>query len=196
MVRLKHRYLVLQLLYPSTPPASAATTNSTASPSVSKMAVPLILLHAPTSNSFDARALLTLLRSQLFSLFGDTGAAAVAASLKVMYFSGATSTAIVRCRREGWRLLWAACAFVREIEVVGGRDRTGGSARGSGGGGKGKEVRECVVRIVRVSGTVRKCEEEVVRRARAVIGRLRDGVAAIGKEEDPERGYVDQDDEG
>ena len=119
----------------------------------------------------------------------------MSASLKVMYFSGATSTAIVRCRREGWRLLWASCAFVRGIEVIGAGARAGGAARGAGSGGRGKEMRECVVRVVRVSGTVRKCEEEVVRRARAVIGQVRDGAAAAGIEEDPERGFADDDDD-
>lgn len=42
------------------------------------------------------------------------------------------------------------------------------SGRDAGGGGKG-----CVVRVVRVSGTMRKAEEEAVRRARREIVRLR-----------------------
>lgn len=153
MVRLKHRYLVLNLLYPSPTPSTTLLTTP------SSLLSPLLTLHAPTPPSFDARALLALLRTTLFTLFGDLGAGPVSASLAVKYFSGATSTAIVRCRREGWRLVWAACCFVRGI-----------------GGKRGEREREVVVRVVRVSGTVRKCEEEVVRRARGLMGR----VAGVG----------------
>lgn len=39
-------------------------------------------------------------------------------------------------------------------------------------GGSGRE-RECVVRVVRVSGTMRKAEEEAVWRARGEVVRLR-----------------------
>ena len=40
--------------------------------------------------------------------------------------------------------------------------------------------RPCVIRVVRVSGTVRKAEEEAVRRARADILRARRGLEAGG----------------
>lgn len=43
---------------------------------------------------------------------------------------------------------------------------------GSRGGGK-NGVKECVFRVVRVSGTMRKAEEEAIRRARREILRTR-----------------------
>jgi ribonuclease P/MRP protein subunit POP5 len=65
----------------------------------------------------------------------------------VKYFSPATSTGIVRVGREHYRLVWAALTYVREI--------------------KG---RPCVLRVVHVSGTIKKAELEAVRRAKADIG--------------------------
>jgi ribonuclease P/MRP protein subunit POP5 len=50
-----------------------------------------------------------------------------------------------------------------------------GRGRGTGnmGGGEGKEI-SCVIRVVRVSGTIRKSEEELLRRARRDIIRARE----------------------
>lgn len=42
---------------------------------------------------------------------------------------------------------------------------------------KAKETCECVIRVVRVSGTMRKVEMEAVRRAKGMVGRI------LGEEE-------------
>lgn len=58
------------------------------------------------------------------------------------YFSPATSTGIVRVGREQYRLVWAALTMIKEI-------------RG----------RPCVIRVVHVSGTIKKAELVAVGRA-------------------------------
>ena len=52
--------------------------------------------------------------------------------------------------------------------------------KGGVGGGEGGVG--CVMRVVRVSGTMRKVEEEVVRRARREVGRVRGGEVGMGGE--------------
>jgi len=127
MVRLKHRWLLFNIIYPNEPctiPFSAPSTNIT------------------------SKLLLDCLRQQITYNFGDQGSGLVSASLSIRYFSSATSTGIIRIAREHYRLVWAALTFIRDL------------------GG-----RECVVTVRRVSGTIKKAEEEIVRRDKqALIG--------------------------
>ena len=69
-------------------------------------------------------------------------------------------------------------------------------------GRSGDDPRPCVIRVVRVSGTVRKAEEEAVRRARGDILRARRGEVGGGAldewfagGEEGEGGIVDVDEE-
>lgn len=71
--------------------------------------------------------------------------------LLVKYLSPATSTFILRVSRAHYRLAWAALSFMNTIPVKNGKN--------------------CVFRVVRVSGTIRKAEEEAIRRAREMITR-------------------------
>lgn len=72
----------------------------------------------------------------------------------VNYFSPATSTAIIRCPRDHYELVWAALTFVTKLPRA--------------------DV-PVVCRVVRVSATIKKAEEEVIRRSRAVVKRARAG---------------------
>jgi ribonuclease P/MRP protein subunit POP5 len=67
----------------------------------------------------------------------------------VKYLSQATSTFILRISRDHYRLVWAALSFMHKLPF--------------------KDGRPCVYRVVRVSGTIRKVEEEAVRRAKLFI---------------------------
>jgi ribonuclease P/MRP protein subunit POP5 len=120
MVRLKHRWLLVEILYPnetSTVPFSAPSHNVT------------------------TKILLDALRQQISYNFGDHGNGLVSSSLSIRYFSGATSTGIIRVARDHFRMIWAALTFIKEL------------------GG-----RECVITVRRVSGTIKKAEEEILRR--------------------------------
>lgn len=71
----------------------------------------------------------------------------------VKYFSSATSTAIIRVSRNHYRLVWAALTFINHFP---------------------KPVNApCVIQVIRVSGTIRKAEEEAIRRARDNVQRAR-----------------------
>ncbi|KKY25876.1 putative rpp14 pop5 family protein [Diplodia seriata] len=140
MVRLKHRYLLVELLYPS--PAT--------SPSKSAQSLPdVVQFHQPSPDKLTAGLLIKSIRDGIVELFGDYGAGMTGGTLQVKYFSPATSTAIIRVSRDHYRLVWAALSFITRLPHPINQD--------------------CVVQVVRVSGTIRKAEEEAIRRAKQAI---------------------------
>ena len=153
MVRIKHRYLLLNILFPAPEYAhiKAAKSDDTVSNN------DFLRFHAPSPPHLTAQLLLRLIRDSIQLNFGDYGSGIVASSLKCVYFSPATSTAIIRCPRAQFRLVWAALTLLSGLPAA---NRGGPSVH-------------CVVRVVRVSGTIRKAEEAAVRRARMDIVRLK-----------------------
>ena len=166
MVRLKDRYLLVNIVYTDVPPGQ------------SKGAVPdLLLYNQPTSNELRPQLLLKGIRSEVAALFGDCGSGRVDRSLQgkisfffpflfnklnpnnftVKYLSPATSTFILRISRAHYRLVWAALAFMNQVPIKGGRP--------------------CIFRVVRVSGTIRKVEEEAIRRAKLLVLAAKDEMA-------------------
>src|SRR5579862_4817161 len=125
MVRLKHRWLLFEILYPN-----------------EGCPIPF----STPSQSITQKLLLDVLRQHISYNFGDVGSGLVSPSLSIKYFSAATNTGIVRISRDHYRLVWAALTFVREL------------------GG-----RECVVTVRRVSGTIKKAEQEILRRDKRAI---------------------------
>ena len=67
------------------------------------------------------------------------------------YLSLATSTFILQCPRAHYQMLWSALTFMDHVPTT----------RGEG--------KPCIFRVVRVSGTIRKAEEEAIRQARRLI---------------------------
>jgi ribonuclease P/MRP protein subunit POP5 len=67
----------------------------------------------------------------------------------VKYLSPATSTFILRVSRDHYRIAWAALSLMTSVPV--------------------KDGKNCVFRVVRVSGTIKKAEEEAICRAREMI---------------------------
>lgn len=140
MVRVKFRYLVVNFLYPE--PSSKSRT-----------ALPdLVQIHSPTPDAFNAGALVRLVRDAVEDLYGDYGSGMVSSSLKVNYYSPSTSTAIIRCPRDHYEMVWAALTYVTKLPRV---------------------DTPVVCRVVRVSGTIRKAEEEVIRRSQTLIKRAK-----------------------
>ncbi|KAK3064255.1 hypothetical protein LTS18_008830 [Coniosporium uncinatum] len=163
MVRIKNRYLLLHILYPTT--TTTTTTTTTITTSVSSPANDLLLLsHTPSPASLTPQLLLRHIRSHLSLLFGDYGAGVVGGSLALKYFSAATSTAMLRVARQHYRMVWAAVSWIARLPK--------GVLAGEG---------ECVVRVVRVSGSIRSCGEECVRRAKEEILRVRRGSGVGGR---------------
>ena len=96
----------------------------------------------------------------------------------VKYFSPATSTAIIRCPRSSYRLVWSALTYITRLPAPkpgkpyytkdGSLRHPPKSAPAAGG----ETQRECVIRVVRVSGTMKKAEQEAIRRARMEVLRV------------------------
>ncbi|CAC9889786.1 unnamed protein product [Aureobasidium pullulans] len=167
MVRLKHRYLLLNILYPD--------AETPTKPSTDAELPHVISFRRPSSDKLNAQLLARIIRDGVAELFGDYGSGMIAASLvgkftlstafrmntsmkeRVLIGSSeisfpATSTAIVRVSRAHYRLVWAALSFVTRLP---------------------KPIdQNCVIQVVRVSGTIRKAEEEAIRRAKAAIIRV------------------------
>ena len=191
MVRIKYRYLLVHILYPDPADLKAKTPSK-----VPKQAVPdLVQFHRPSPNDLTPQLLWRTIQDQVLMLYGDYGLGLVSRSLfgkthtsldsktlpidadSVKYFSPATSTAIVRCSRAHYRLVWAALSFMTQLPKT--------SSQG--------QPTACAIQVVRVSGTIKKAEEEAIRRARAAILRAKresgegstDGLLGIlGKEDD------------
>lgn len=204
MVRLKQRYLLLNILYPaahvpSTPTSTSTITSGTATttthlPPTTTKQPSFLKFHSPTPQTLTPQLFLSHLRDQISLLFGDHGLGLSQSSLKIIYFSNATSTLILRVPRTGFRLVWAALSYVGGIPVGdGSHSGGGGRGRGRGQGQRGRGRRDdgiesgsgrertrdrereiaCVIRVVRVSGTIRKIEEELIRRGRREIVRAK-----------------------
>ncbi|KAK3390982.1 Rpp14/Pop5 family-domain-containing protein [Podospora didyma] len=139
MVRLKDRYLLVNIVYSDVPAGQQPKAPAS----------DLLVYNQPTTSELRPQHLLKALRSEVASLFGDCGSGAIDRSLQVKYLSTATSTFILRISRAHYRLVWAALSFLHQVPV--------------------KNGRPCIFRVVRVSGTIRKVEEECVRRAKLMI---------------------------
>ncbi|CDR44693.1 CYFA0S15e01574g1_1 [Cyberlindnera fabianii] len=105
----------------------------------------LLALHS-TSPGLSSRTIADIVRKQIQIYFGDHGAGVVGLSLMVKYFSPKTSTGIIRCSRDHYQLV---CAALTMINSIGSKD--------------------VIVRVVRVSGTIKKCEQAAVERNRDLM---------------------------
>jgi len=73
MVRLKHRYLLVNILYPESSP----TIKQTGTKDVPE----LVQFNRPTSDALTAALLVRIIRDNVVELFGDYGSGVVAGSL-------------------------------------------------------------------------------------------------------------------
>ncbi|KAG6007628.1 hypothetical protein E4U21_005709 [Claviceps maximensis] len=138
MVRIKERYLLVNILYPPEIDSSAMS------------GLPdLVSQHRPTVDKVTPQALVKGIKAEVGMLFGDYGLGAFEGTLSVKYLSLATSTFILRCHRADYQMLWSALTCMDHIPV--------------------KDGHACIFRVVRVSGTIRKVEEEAIRQARQLI---------------------------
>ncbi|TVY56845.1 Ribonuclease P/MRP protein subunit POP5 [Lachnellula cervina] len=162
MVRIKNRYLLVNILYPELEKGA------------SKTEIPdVISFNQPTTNALSPQILLRGIRAGVAELFGDYGSGTIAISAStsnvveavnqapVKYFSPATSTFILRVSRDHYRIAWAALSFMNSVPIKNGKN--------------------CVFRVVRVSGTIRKAEEEAIRRAKEIVVKARREAGETGE---------------
>ncbi|EPS40196.1 hypothetical protein H072_6005 [Dactylellina haptotyla CBS 200.50] len=112
--------------------------------------------HQPSPTALTRTSLATIIRHSIAHNFGDLGMGQ-AGGFAVKYFSQATSTGILRITRENFRILWAALTFVRELYG-----------------------QPAVIKVVRVSGTIRKAEKEALKLAEDTIRRVKNEHKAMG----------------
>jgi len=77
MVRLKHRYLLVNILYPD----SAPTTKPPAAANVPDV----VQFNSPSSDALTPQLLIRLIRDNLAELFGDYGSGMVSSSLQGLF---------------------------------------------------------------------------------------------------------------
>ncbi|KAG5354866.1 Ribonuclease P/MRP protein subunit POP5 [Yarrowia sp. B02] len=106
MVRLKSRYLLFQVVYPS----------DTLSPSEDAKARFLKIHRTSDASVFNARNLTQIFRDEMEDLHGHLGAGSIMTTLNVKYFSPVTSTGIVRVGRQFLREFWAALTNITSID--------------------------------------------------------------------------------
>ncbi|KAF4336606.1 rpp14 family [Fusarium beomiforme] len=109
MVRIKERYLLVNIIYPPDP-AKATKSN-----------LPdFVLHHQPTIEKLTAGALIKGIKAEVASLYGDYGSGSLM-SCSVKYLSLATSTFILRCSRAHYQMLWSALTVMDHVPVKDGR---------------------------------------------------------------------------
>lgn len=146
MVRIKQRYLLVNILYPEASDTSPASKSAQPLPDI-------VYFRQPTPDDLTPQLLVRAIRESIALFYGDYGVGVASNGLAVKYLSNATSTVIVRCSREHFRLVWAALTWMTHLPKA----------------SKQTQARPCIMRVVKVSGTIRKAEEEAIRRAKAAI---------------------------
>ncbi|KAK6524513.1 hypothetical protein TWF281_011420 [Arthrobotrys megalospora] len=144
MVRVKQRYLLFTILYPSGP--QATSTSATTAPSKVTQSM---TFHSPSPPNLNRTSLASIIRSSISHNFGDWGIGQCG-GFAVKYFSPATSTGILRITRDNYRTLWAALTYIRELFG-----------------------QPAVIKVIRISGTIRKAELEAVKVAEEAIRRVK-----------------------
>lgn len=150
MVRVKHRYLLVTILYPNgTSPSSQSAKSFNSNTTIPDT----VLFHSPSPSTYTEDVLRRLVQTSVSDLFGDYGSGMISGSFKIMYHSQATSTSILRVSRESFRIVWAALTMTTHLP---------------------KPVNApCVIQVLRVSGTIRKSEEAAIEFSKALLRRAR-----------------------
>lgn len=146
MVRLKHRYVLFDVLYPPSSNPNNLDQRRKSSLFSKNPKECLLQLHSPSPPSVSGRNIATLIKHVIEDHFGEIASGTIGLLVIVKYFSNKTSTGIIRCSRTDFQKVVAALALVNKIENF-----------------------NVVMRCVHVSGTIRKCEEFSIRRNRQLM---------------------------
>lgn len=149
MVRLKHRYILFDILYPPVSIPRNGTQKKKFSTFCEDPKETLLSLHASSPTSINSKVIVNILRNAVQEHFGELSAGGVGLSIIVKYFSNKTSTGIIRCNRQDFQKVMAAIALVTKVDNY-----------------------DAVMRCVHVSGTIKKCEQFSIRRNKELIIQL------------------------
>ena len=141
MVRLKSRYILFEIIYPDGLDRLPSRSEKSLASFNSN-----VQLRQPSAKTLDSRKIVKIIREAIQSNFGDYGAGATGSTLMVKYFSPITSTGIIRVSRDHVRILWAALSYITNIMN-----------------------RNAIIQVVRVSGTIKKCEQAAISRNKQML---------------------------
>lgn len=146
MVRLKHRYVLFDIVYPPEKTMNSSRDRHKFSSFSLSPKEALLQLHEASSSRLNQRSITTILRQVIEDHFGELGAGLAGQSLVLKYYSSKTSTGILRCNRQHVDMVMASIALVTKLDD-----------------------RNVTMRCIHVSGTIRKCEEYLIRRNRELM---------------------------
>ncbi|KAM0790545.1 hypothetical protein ACM66B_003413 [Microbotryomycetes sp. NB124-2] len=137
MVRFKHRYLLVELLFPAVieHEHELDLKQQQQGDDQDVMEAPAV----PVVGFLNESAIVQTLRDSLAVNFGDVGAGEVGGTFSIKYFSQTTHMAIIRVSRQHFRTLWAALTLLRALQ--------------------GQPV---IARVVHVGGTIRKTQHAAI----------------------------------
>lgn len=140
MVRLKSRYILFEIIYPTKQCNDVSET-------VESRKEILLRHHQITSPEITIKTLLQEIRKCLQLNFGDYGLGKVSSLVQIKYFSNMTSSGILRCHREDCDLLIMALFLITKIA----------------------DTEGIIVNPVKVSGTIKKIEEHACKRNQKLL---------------------------
>lgn len=149
MVRIKHRYILFEILYPPTADTRVTPREDFNQFSQSELNA-LLTLHQSSPNSINVKTILNVIRKSLLDHYGDVGAGKAGMLLNVKYFSNRTSTGILRCGRDQSDYIIGAMSLIEKMEN-----------------------NYVIIRCLHVSGTIKKCEEYSIERTKQLINAIK-----------------------
>lgn len=136
MVRLKHRYLLTEVIF----------------------------LDNLVDSSMKAGDIQRTLKDAVAQAHGDYGMGCVTPSLQVKYFNPQTCISLIRISRDHYETLWSAMTFVTSIKK-----------------------RNCILRVIHLSGTIRSCQKRLLQFNRAQLAVLLEKVSTPGERQKIEK---------
>lgn len=155
MVRLKHRYILFEILYPPSTDTSKTPRDDFVSYCNSQIDS-LVVLHQSSPGTINQRTLTNCIKNMILDVYGDFGLGEVGMSVLVKYFSSKTSTGIIRCGRTNYKKVVGAMTLIEKLE--------------------GNDV---IIRCTRVSGTIKKSEEYSISRSHDLIRLMNKGQLSL-----------------
>ncbi|KAI3406720.2 POP5 [Candida oxycetoniae] len=147
MVRVKHRYILFDILYPP----SISSNEQESYDFTSSQQRSLLTLHQSSSPEITQKTILQGIRKSLYVHFGDIGSGSAGMLMSVRYFSNTTSTGIIRCDRDQVSTIVAAMSLITRLNA---------------------NEPDVIMRCLHISGTIKKCEEFSIRSSRELMNKL------------------------
>ncbi|KAJ1676013.1 RNA-binding protein pop5 [Spiromyces aspiralis] len=93
--------------------------------------------------------LASIVREHVRENFGDYGLGSILGAFTVKYFSSFTNVGIIRVARDHYHMIWSALTFINYIKGT-----------------------RCMVRVIHLSGTIKKSQLAAIKHDRSMIHRL------------------------